>query len=312
MKKTILLFLLLTVLTVSIFAGNTGQPDAMLLVGEVSPAEPTAAAALCFSDVPKNLCGSYLLRWYRDGVPITEAVPFSLYENACAVCRSSYCFSESMPQSSTLSAVLSDRHKSYTYSAEVAIRNYDRSFYERLAGLKYPYRIDVLRFQNVVLVWAQDENGSYSILQNAFACSTGKATPRGSFHTGEKLRWHLLYGSEETNWNYVYGQYITRITRSILFHSVPYYSRSQADLESAQFNLLGARASQGCIRLSVENAKWIYDHIPDGTQVDFIDELPLPCALPVSPKIDLDDPRCGWDPTDPHPMNPWQEVELRG
>ncbi|HAH78565.1 MAG TPA: L,D-transpeptidase, partial [Ruminococcaceae bacterium] len=30
---------------------------------------------------------------------------------------------------------------------------------------------------------------------------------------------------------------------------------------------LGEPASHGCIRLPVEDAKWIYDNIPEGTKV---------------------------------------------
>ena len=30
---------------------------------------------------------------------------------------------------------------------------------------------------------------------------------------------------------------------------------------------LGINASHGCVRLSIENAKWIYDTIPSGTKV---------------------------------------------
>lgn len=30
---------------------------------------------------------------------------------------------------------------------------------------------------------------------------------------------------------------------------------------------LGMRLSHGCVRLAIENAKWIYDNIPSGTTV---------------------------------------------
>ena len=30
---------------------------------------------------------------------------------------------------------------------------------------------------------------------------------------------------------------------------------------------LGINASHGCVRLSIENAKWIYNTIPSGTKV---------------------------------------------
>jgi len=50
-----------------------------------------------------------------------------------------------------------------------------------------------------------------------------------------------------------------------LFHSVP-MDREQNTLPE-EADKLGQPASHGCIRLTVENAKWIYDHIPQGTEV---------------------------------------------
>ena len=310
MKNIFRFFIISAVLIALCTAANALTFDAScgtLQASAVSPGEPTSAAVLRFEDLPSGYFRCFTLRWYRDGVPVSGSQKVAVRKGACFVFRTSFCFSEDMPDTSTITAVLSSGHLQYSFDAKINIFNYDHAHYERLASLQYPYRIDVGRFQNVVLIWAQDENGEYSLLQNAFCCSTGKATPRGTFRSGTKLRWHLLYGSEETDWQYVYGQYITRITNSILFHSVPYYTQSRADLESVQFNLLGTRASQGCIRLNAENAKWIYDHVPVGTEVNLIDTLELPCDVPVAPRLDLTDPRCTWDPTDQCARNPWLE-----
>ena len=58
-----------------------------------------------------------------------------------------------------------------------------------------------------------------------------------------------------------------RIVGNILFHSVPYTQTSKDALEFEEYNKLGTAASMGCIRLSVEDAKWIYDHVKEGMQV---------------------------------------------
>ncbi|GFN23922.1 L,D-transpeptidase [Thermanaeromonas sp. C210] len=50
-----------------------------------------------------------------------------------------------------------------------------------------------------------------------------------------------------------------------LFHSVP-MDRQQNIIE-AEAARLGTPASHGCVRLATENAKWIYDHIPQGAPV---------------------------------------------
>lgn len=163
------------------------------------------------------------------------------------------------------------------------------------------YMIKVNRKQNIVIVYAKDENGAYTKPYKAMVCSVGlnDATPTGTWNTTDKYTWRLLSGN-------VYGQYATRITGHYLFHSVPYFTQSKSDLESEEYNKLGEPASLGCIRLSVEDAKWIYDNCPSGTTVTIYDsDEAEPLAKPTPIKIDLNDSRKGWDPTDPDTNNPW-------
>ena len=47
---------------------------------------------------------------------------------------------------------------------------------------------------------------------------------------------------------------------------------SEEDLELEEFNKLGEQASQGCVRLAVSDAKWIYDNCPTGTNVSIYDD----------------------------------------
>lgn len=56
-------------------------------------------------------------------------------------------------------------------------------------------------------------------------------------------------------WTQFYGDY--------LFHSILYWPGTHI----VQDGTLGASVSHGCVRLSIENAKWIYDNIPRGTTV---------------------------------------------
>ena len=85
----------------------------------------------------------------------------------------------------------------------------------------------------------------------AFLVSCGNATPTGTFYTKAKYRWKTLIGP-------VYGQYNTRITGSILFHSVWYYRNGDKASQSVSaYNKLGTTASHGCVRLNVASAKWI-------------------------------------------------------
>ena len=109
----------------------------------------------------------------------------------------------------------------------------------------------------------------------------------------------------------VYGQYATHIspTEGILFHSVPYYSAEKDQLETEEFNKLGTPASLGCVRLQIEDCKWIYDECPSGSPVVIYDgdESTDPLGNPGFTPIDVNSPNAGWDPTDPDPANPWDD-----
>lgn len=167
-----------------------------------------------------------------------------------------------------------------------------------------PYYIRINRKQNCITIYTLDENGEYTVPYKAMICSTGlyNATPRGEYQISTKYRWRELYGN-------VYGQYATRIHGGVLFHSVPYYRKSNSALCTEKYNKLGQQASMGCVRLTVEDAKWIAENCPAGTTVEIYDsDDPGPLGKPEAVKIDTDNPNKGWDPTDPDPNNPWYEL----
>ena len=166
-----------------------------------------------------------------------------------------------------------------------------------------PYLIEVIRNQNVVLVYGLDDNNEYTKLVKTFICSVGRNnwTPTGTFSTTKGYDWGALFGG-------VWGQYSTRITGHILFHSVPYFSKNKADLEWEEYNKLGTAASAGCVRMTVQDVKWIFDNCPVGTTVKIYDgNLPAGVTKPTTQKIDGSNPNRGWDPTDPDPANPWKK-----
>jgi hypothetical protein len=165
---------------------------------------------------------------------------------------------------------------------------------------KLPYLIKINRYHNTVTVYELDEKGKYSIPIKAMTCSvgTGNQTILGTFKTSQKYRWKELMGK-------VYGQYATRIVGGILFHSVYYYqNENPASLATAEYNKLGNAASHGCIRLTVADAKWIYDNCELGTTVIIYDDKksPGPLGKPETIKIDKS---VRWDPTDPDKRNPY-------
>ena len=99
---------------------------------------------------------------------------------------------------------------------------------------------------------------------DAFICSTGlgSSTPRGIFTQTQPLdRWHYFTKFE------CWAQYAYQIEGDILFHSVLYSYRDTSTLRVNSVYALGSKASHGCVRLQVEDAKWIYENCASGTVV---------------------------------------------
>ncbi len=168
----------------------------------------------------------------------------------------------------------------------------------------HEYCFAVNTSQNIVIAYQQDEEGVFSKPVKAFICSCGKAespTKKGIFRTSDTYRWRALNGG-------VYGQFATRITGHYLFHSVPYEKQDPSTLETAEYNKLGQNASAGCVRLAAHDAKWIMNRCPKGTIVYIYDgsDVREPLARPTAVKLNPNDPRSCWDPTDPSADNPWK------
>ncbi len=167
-------------------------------------------------------------------------------------------------------------------------------------NVPYPYFIRVNRAAATVTIYAMDNNGSYSIPYKACVCSPGRATPIGIFRSGMNARWLAFDGGQ-------YGQYTKNITKDFWFHSVMYNGKNEGALDWGAYNRLGTICSHGCVRLQAGDAYWIYTNCPVGTIVEIYDDAanPGPLGKPQAPKINGGDPRRGWDPTDPNPLNPW-------
>ena len=164
-----------------------------------------------------------------------------------------------------------------------------------------PYFIRVNYTANVVTIYTKDSDGNYTVPYKAMVCSCGTYTPKsGTYKTTNKYVWRPLI-------NNVYGHYATRIVKKILFHSVPYTSSSNDALEYWEYDKLGQTASEGCVRLTVRDAKWIYNNCPSGTMVEFYSSSnPGPLGKPSAQKISSNVECRNWDPTDPSTQNPWK------
>jgi lipoprotein-anchoring transpeptidase ErfK/SrfK len=93
-------------------------------------------------------------------------------------------------------------------------------------------------------------------------CSSGNdqgPTPLGNFAINQKIyyAWVPKFNEGAYYWTRFYGPY--------LFHSVPFDSSGKMLTE--ELNKIGTPASHGCIRLKIEEAKWLYETIPLGVSV---------------------------------------------
>ena len=129
----------------------------------------------------------------------------------------------------------------------------------------FPYKFVVDISEQRVYAYAWAGTGYSSTPTKKMKCSTGKdatPTPTGTFQaTGPSSAGEWYYF---TKYN-CYAKWATRIVGGILFHSVTYSSSKR--LNSGSVHNLGRKASHGCVRLSVEDAKWVYDNCVDGNTV---------------------------------------------
>ena len=147
-------------------------------------------------------------------------------------------------------------------SAGVYTFKHDSSAKAQAYASNTSYLILVDRNAHFVTIYQGSKN--HWTLLMGFACGDGKAstpTITGQFSIPNKYPRSQPYfdsGSARC-W------YPTRISGGYLFHSVLYYQTGSPS--RIMDGTLGKGVSHGCVRLALNNAKWIYDNIPIGTKV---------------------------------------------
>lgn len=97
-------------------------------------------------------------------------------------------------------------------------------------------------------------------LAKEFDCSTGiesEATPKGVYTVTGRGDWFYSDQYEQG------GKYWVQFWGDYLFHSLPYDETQSTIVDYT----LGVPASHGCIRLAVEDSKWLFDNMPDDTKI---------------------------------------------
>ena len=138
----------------------------------------------------------------------------------------------------------------------------------------------------------------------AMLCSTGtgegdsyEATPLGTYYVSGRWDWGAMVGG-------VYARYVVQFYGDFLFHSVPYEEyKNPKSMPAKEYNKLGKDASHGCVRLSLMDAKWVYENISRGTKVTvYRSKTPGPLGKPEGIKLSKK-PKLTWDPTDTNKKN---------
>ena len=127
----------------------------------------------------------------------------------------------------------------------------------------------------------RDLDGRYAIPVNAMLTSTGESearTPLGAFEIHRKREWVTWIehepGAVDEEGNALYSQYShynLDFHENLKTHSVIFNSKSH---DRPLFNMrsqLGRAVSGGCLRLTVTDAKWLYDRFDVGDYIEIVD-----------------------------------------
>ena len=131
-------------------------------------------------------------------------------------------------------------------------------------GNMTPYKLEIRISEQRVYVYQLNDENEYEQIDR-FICSTGlgSSTPTGVFlNTGPINVWHYFEKFE------CWARYSYQIDGDILFHSVLYSEKDTDTLRESSLYALGSKASHGCVRLKVEDARWIYNNCEKGTIVE--------------------------------------------
>jgi len=123
-------------------------------------------------------------------------------------------------------------------------------------------RIEVNKAMQMVTVYGTNDVG-YTKPMKYFLCRTGNPTaltPNGTFYARP-----LTYAAAGNPWYYFklhdcWILYCTQLFGDICFHSVTFNTYGVQSLSQSAYNNLGHPASHGCIRLMVEDAKFIWEN----------------------------------------------------
>lgn len=193
---------------------------------------------------------------FRAGV--SSAVEWMKFDMLAAAASPSSSAPESgAPASSEVSSAPASSAPAQSEPSEPPVSSEPEAVKVSLSQAAKPLKVEVsLQDQKVLVLDAKDRT------VQEYVCSsgeTGSETPTGTFKITDRGK--SFYNPKVKEGAY----YWTRFYKTYLFHSLPFGENEKPEPEEAA--KLGTPASHGCVRLELENAKWIYDNLPVGTQV---------------------------------------------
>ena len=132
-----------------------------------------------------------------------------------------------------------------------------------------------------------NEDSSYTPIGTYSVCTNGQSVK------------YTLKPMNEPDGSVLYARWATHIVGNVYFHAIAVGAQSHYSLPYYTYNRLGSPASAGCIRMTVADAKWIYDYASTGTTVKInVGNSKKPGPLGKAPVIKTTS-GINYDPTDP-------------
>ncbi|MHB1314683.1 MAG: SH3 domain-containing protein [Christensenellales bacterium] len=130
------------------------------------------------------------------------------------------------------------------------------------------YKAVVNVYYQFVTVFKKDGEGNYTVPVRYMACSTGTTlhpTRIGTFKIPEEKHRFKSFVDFACS-----AQYWTKVVADTYFHSILYAREDARYITNSSYRNIGKRASHGCIRLMVPDARWLYYNLAPGTEVSII------------------------------------------
>ncbi len=179
------------------------------------------------------------------------------------------------------------------------------------------YAIIINEYNCTVTVFTYDINSKnqyYNKAVRTMVCSTGtrpltKKNDDATYISNEvteKSEWVMLNDGK-------YYRYATYIGEELMFQSSPYKSQNENALIAEEYNKIGTHATAKNIRLSVADAKWIYDNCGIGTEIRIVNSdnksTYYPLGVPKAMKLTENSKSLKYDPTDSSKNNPYTKLK---